>query len=96
MSVHLDPDSPTFLVTPCACSTHLRLAARELDAHDALVWCCASCGQLVNPDAPLARWVSAHELDELGFFVEGLEPEPKHDQGGCRGGRCGVQQGELG
>lgn len=95
MSARLDPNAPTFLVSPCSCSSTLTLAARELNAHDELVWCCSSCGQQVLADDPAARWVIAAELDELGFFVEGLEPEPKHDQGGCRGGRCGVQQGDL-
>ena len=90
----MDPESPTFLVVPCACCQgQPSLAARELDPVSlTLAWCCQACGQALDPEHPQARWVQVQDLDVLGFFVEGFEPEARHGEGGCRGGRCGVQQ----
>ena len=82
---------PAFYVAPCTCDPErpTQLAARALGPGDELVWVCASC------DAPVegGRWASPDELVELGYFIDGHEPEARHGEpGGCRGGRCGVAQ----
>lgn len=88
-------NSPTFLVARCARCARDVLAARSLGANDELVWTCSHCeGSLAVEEAHGARWVDARALDELGYFVDGLEPTTAHAGGGCRGGSCGVQQPE--
>lgn len=88
-----DLDQPTFLLIDCACSAEPQLGARDLDDAQQLCWVCASCGALATTQDPeQLRWVDPSELERFGFFVEGFEPEQKHGEGGCRGGRCGVQQ----
>lgn len=81
----------TFLVVDCACSPWPRLCERKLDASDQLVWACTACGAEVSQMSK-ARWVSAGELDELGYWVDGHVDQKKEEHGGCRGGQCGVKQ----
>ena len=84
-----DPDLPSFLV--CHCNS----CARETIAHrvlldDRLAWACERCD--TPQDERVGRWVSHDELDALGYFVDGLEPEAKHGGSGCRSGSCGISQ----
>ena len=89
MHALIDPLAPSFLV--CACPTCQRetVAHRVLSGDD-LAWACEACDTPV--DEPSGRWVSAGELDGIGYFVDGHEEQEPHGGGGCRGGRCGVSQ----
>lgn len=86
---------PAFFAAPCACRPEhaLTLAARALGPDGDLIWVCESCDARL--DASQGRWVEPAELVDLGYFIDGYEPEARHGEpGGCRGGRCGVAQPE--
>ncbi len=93
MHTTFDPLSPSFLVTVCPSCRHEGVAHRVL-AGDDLAWACGACEAHV--DEASGRWVSAGELDGMGYFVDGHEEVEPHGGGGCRGGRCGVAQPEPG
>lgn len=90
----MSAQSYSFLTLECTCQPgQTQLAERDL-VGDALVWVCPSCSAPVDAsaiDGSLA-WVDAETLMQMGFIIEGLIEPPKHGDGGCRGGQCGVQQ----
>ena len=71
------------------------VAARGLGPDGALVWECSHCAGPLDARSPQARWVGPAALEQLGYFVDGHEPEAPHGGSGCRGGRCGVAQPEV-
>lgn len=88
----MNAQSYSFLTFECACKPdQSQLAERDL-VNDELVWVCPSCAKLVDASAHGVQWVDADRLMQMGFVIEGLIEPPKHGDGGCRGGQCGVRQ----
>ncbi|TXD41770.1 hypothetical protein FRC96_03480 [Lujinxingia vulgaris] len=83
---------PGFRVGHCPQCQRAVLAARDLEG-DELVEVCMHCSCNLTSGAPQTlRWVEAADLVELGYFVDGFEPEDCDSHGGCRDGACGVRQ----
>ena len=82
----------SFLTFECPCQAdQTQLAERDL-VDDELVWVCPACARPVDDAAKAIQWVDAERLMQMGFVIEGLIEPPKHGDGGCRGGQCGVRQ----
>lgn len=90
----LDPaaEIPGFRVGHCPQCERTVLTARDLD-DDALVEVCMHCScNLSSLNPQTLQWAEADQLVELGYFVDGFEPEDCDSHGGCNDGSCGVRQ----
>ena len=86
-----DPFAPTFLLVRCDCDERPRLGARALCEQE-VVWTCQGCAKVIDLALAEHEWCLAHDLDALGYDLEGHTPTPKHGEQGCRDGQCGVRQ----
>ena len=87
------PDDASFLVIFCPHCHRDVLTARDLSDVGVIVHVCVHCSCALPAEDRTARWVPAEVLPKLGYFVDGLKEEGCHDEeGGCRGGACGVRQ----
>jgi hypothetical protein len=82
----------TFFSCHCTrCDRHVLGERAFVD--DALAWRCLLCADPLDPAHVSVRWLTVSELELVDCFIEGEEVSPKHgEEGGCRGGTCGVQQ----
>ena len=79
-----------FAIGCCQSCDRTVLASRIL-RDEAVLEACVHCDEVLDPKE--LRWVSASELVELGYLVEGHEDDSSCDTGGgCRDGSCGIQQ----
>lgn len=91
----ITPPAHAFLCAPCPDCRREVLATRTLDEQEALGWRCLHCEAALDPHHPQARWLPLEALEEVGCFLMDAEPEERHghgEEGGCRGGACGVRQ----
>lgn len=82
----------TFFSCHCPDCDRQVLGERAL-VDEALAWRCLLCTAQLDSGHVSVRWLTSGELDLVDCFIEGEEVSPKHgEEGGCRGGTCGVQQ----
>jgi hypothetical protein len=87
----MNAEAPSFLVLDCEKCGSTVLSGRDFRDGE-VVDICIQCDARVDVQSDSARWVSAADVVELGYTIQGVNDASSEQSRGCRDGRCGIAQ----